>query len=210
MHSRYKEWCALASTGQLDPADQPAFAGHLRGCRSCREMLRDLGELQHSLIPTLAAQRALSADVDVPANLRSRFLERLGNSDLEHFDPSPLPAPKPSARARVQSTDDPRTLLHRLFAPRIIATAAGCLVFGLSGYLIARDRTPRTVAVTPVVVPEKRVSAPPPQPATPVPTVKQAPSDPELSALKEQLESSEAKNLELKSRLQVFTSQSAS
>lgn len=209
MHSRYKEWCVLASTGQLDPAHEPAFADHLSRCAACREMFRELAALNHRVMPVLAADHAATSDAEVPPDIRRRFLDRLGNSDLSNLAPAPAFSSAsnsaPPAAAPVPRTSTSRVLTWT-FAPRIIATAAACLIFGLSGYLIARDRFSRAVPLAAVSIthPAAVVASP-----TPVPIAKPNPElDVEITALRQQLQTSKARNLDLEAKLQAFTSQS--
>jgi hypothetical protein len=162
--------CALASTGQLDAAEQTRFEEHLAACRSCREMLADLDYLRFNSIPVMAARRVEDSPPEPPVGIRDRFLARL--------DGGPIPPPvliRPSvARAQGEPGRDigreerawrpkPQPLLRGFLPAKAIFAAFACLVFGLFGFSIARHRYSMPAApqaTSAVAVADPALSAP--------------------------------------------------
>src|SRR5260221_362118 len=82
MHRHFEELCALASTGQLEPAAAHELQGHLQSCDTCRASLRDLRNLSTRTMPLVGADR-VRATVAPPSGMRERFVRAAAANGIE-------------------------------------------------------------------------------------------------------------------------------
>lgn len=146
MHNRYKQMCALAATGQLELDERERLEKHLAFCDSCREMAKDLSILRLHAVPMISAQRLADPPIEPPAGMRERFLERLGSSGLAVQDPVPPAGPEivrhpVIARDRAAGWSAVQTWLspRRMALSTALMVGTACLLFGLVGYIVARQ-----------------------------------------------------------------------
>ena len=75
-HSHFEELCALASVGEISPAEYRKLSEHLRECASCRVSYADFRELIHLDLPLVIAEEDFEAK---HSGLFSWFIERQYN-----------------------------------------------------------------------------------------------------------------------------------
>ncbi len=146
VHDRFRELCALASSGSLAPFELSEFRAHLQRCEECREVFLQYRTLTTQGMATLAdayVERREQATWD-DTSTRQRLLTRVLTDQQAPLERSPAPA-------SVQPS-----LLSRAAANRFAQMAlAACLVLavGLGAYRLGvRDKTQTGVNLRPASV----------------------------------------------------------
>jgi len=163
MHNRYKELCALAATGQIDPQDWRSLQAHMKSCEECRGFLAEVSRITIESIPLTAGSRVEGEQVEPPAGIRNRFIERALAQGIE-CKPGDAGASNISPRQAQNDGADGFTSknpvamessLHAWvpippMAPiHAVLTLVACIAFGFLGYLygMAHRRAPSLAPV---------------------------------------------------------------
>jgi hypothetical protein len=146
-HDRFKELCALAASGSLEPSELPELQAHLKHCEACREVFRQYQILTTQGIAILAdAYSAKQAQVGWDGALAcDRLLERVR-------------ADQQAAREQVSqspawvSSDVVRRASWSSFAKMALAACLVLTVAYGAYHLGARTQTRPSASLTPLAV----------------------------------------------------------
>ena len=118
-HTPWEELAAGYAVNALEPEDEQAFAGHLRGCDRCRATLAEMQQV--------ASEVAYAVEpVEPPADLRRRILDNAAAERVAVFGTTPPTVPSP-ARQRAEMRWRPRLSW-------VAAAAAGLAIVALAGW----------------------------------------------------------------------------